>query len=272
MDSLAAARWKPIPCALNDGRSSDGVVGLVALAADTAIEPELRGFLRGSHVEVHTTRIPFQPASMLDRSAELQENILGAVRVLLPGEPLDVVALGCTSAAAAIGSLKLQAAVCAQRPGVQFTDPLRAAIESFHALDVRRLGLLTPYDDRVNDLIQGVLASNGLEITECATFRAAASARLRRTPATRVPPDAVAEAAVELGSKDVDAVFVCCTGLRSLAVVGAVERATGKPMISSDLALAWHCMTLTGCIHESSGRGVLLEARRGLSTQDASTS
>ena len=44
----------------------------------------------------------------------------------------------------------------------------------------------------------------------------------------------------------VDAVFVACTSLRLAAVVEEIERASGKPALSSNHAMAWHALRLAG--------------------------
>ncbi|OUL96477.1 Asp/Glu racemase, partial [Paraburkholderia hospita] len=44
----------------------------------------------------------------------------------------------------------------------------------------------------------------------------------------------------------VDAVFVSCTSLRVGALIPQLEAATGKPIISSNFAMAWHALRLAG--------------------------
>ena len=43
-----------------------------------------------------------------------------------------------------------------------------------------------------------------------------------------------------------DAVFVACTSLRVAAVAAEVEAALGKPVTSSNHAMAWHTLRLAG--------------------------
>jgi maleate isomerase len=63
----------------------------------------------------------------------------------------------------------------------------------------------------------------------------------------RISPDSVRAAALELGRyPQVDAVFVSCTSLRLASIVEALEADLGKPVTSSNHALAWHCLRLAG--------------------------
>ena len=59
------------------------------------------------------------------------------------------------------------------------------------------------------------------------------------------------------GGDDVDAVFVSCTSIRLAESVGKLERRIGKPVISSNIATAWHCLRLAGYDDEVHGFGEL---------------
>jgi maleate isomerase len=63
---------------------------------------------------------------------------------------------------------------------------------------------------------------------------------------------------VELASgDDVDAVFVSCTSIRLAESVEALERIINKPVISSNIATAWHCLRLAGYGEDVAGFGEL---------------
>ena len=65
--------------------------------------------------------------------------------------------------------------------------------------------------------------------------------------AARITEPSIRAAAIELGRHpDVEAVFVSCTSLRLAAGVGAIEAALGKPVTSSNHAMAWHAVRLAG--------------------------
>jgi maleate isomerase len=61
----------------------------------------------------------------------------------------------------------------------------------------------------------------------------------------RIALASVVEAGLRLGaSRDVDAVFLSCTNLRTLDAAKIIENKLGKPVVSSNSALAWHLQTL----------------------------
>ena len=64
---------------------------------------------------------------------------------------------------------------------------------------------------------------------------------------SRISGESLYKAAFQLGrSEQVDGVFVSCTSLRVLDIITDLERALGKPVTSSNHALAWHCLRLAG--------------------------
>lgn len=85
--------------------------------------------------------------------------------------------------------------------------------------------------------------------------------------AARIDGASICEAALELGrSPEVDAVFVSCTSLRLVDAVSEIESELGKPVTSSNHAMAWHCLRLAGIEDRRPGFGRLLEC--GLEAKD----
>jgi hypothetical protein len=65
--------------------------------------------------------------------------------------------------------------------------------------------------------------------------------------AARISVESIQQAVKRLAGEDsVDGVFVSCTSLRLTDVAREIEAEVGKPVTSSDHALAWHCLRLAG--------------------------
>ena len=63
----------------------------------------------------------------------------------------------------------------------------------------------------------------------------------------RISPASIREVVTDLGHSDlVDTVFISCTNLRALGILKDTEMQLNKPVISSNLALGWHCLRLAG--------------------------
>ncbi|MGH6953168.1 MAG: hypothetical protein ACREGL_03240, partial [Alphaproteobacteria bacterium] len=137
--------------------------------------------------------------------------------------------------------------------GIPSTNPLSAALEGLRLLGARRLALLTPYPAEVNAAIERYLCAQGFAIPEKGSFALASD-----SDAALVPPEAIHDAALELGRAAVDAVFIAATALRVSPVLEQLEAALGKPVVASNQTLAWRCLRLAGRREPVAGFGRLL--------------
>jgi maleate isomerase len=246
--------WETMPCAPDHGPARAAAIGLVTLSNDVVIEGELRSFLAPVEgAAVFASRIPLMLELTPQALHDMEAHIPRAVALIVPDDRLDVIAFGCTSGSMAIGPERVAAAVHRSRPGIPVTDPVSAALKGLKALGARRIALLTPYPDAVNDVVAGYVGAQGFEIAERASFKQPNDPAI-----ARVPPEAIYRAGIELGRRTVDALFISCTALRCSSVIERIERAIGKPVVTSNQALAWDCLRLAGCRAAVEGYGRLL--------------
>jgi maleate isomerase len=86
------------------------------------------------------------------------------------------------------------------------------------------------------------LAAAGFQINAVASFHQSDDFVV-----ARISSKSIAMAVEEIGARDdCDGVFVSCTSLRTLPIIARAEVRLSKPVISSNQALAWHLMRLTG--------------------------
>jgi len=234
--------WETMPSAPDKGPAATAAIGLVTLANDVVIEQELRSFVAGvGGVSVFASRIPLALSLTPQGLRDMEGHIPEAVGLIVPNDRLDVMAFGCTSGSMAIGPERVAAAVHRSRPGIAVTDPVSAALKGLKALGARRIALLTPYPDVVNRVVADYVEGHGFEIAERASFKQPNDPAI-----ARVPPEAIYRAGVELGRRNVEALFVSCTALRCSSVIERIEQAIGKPVVTSNQALAWDCLRLAG--------------------------
>jgi len=228
--------------ALDDGIARRAAIGLVVLATDHTIEYEWRDLLRQEDVAFYECRLESSPDITPPRLAEIEARIAPAVSLLLPGERLDVVAFGCTSASMVIGEARVGARIREARPEIAFTTPITAALAALDALGVRRVALLTPYVRTINDFMRDYIEARGVAVTRMASFEHADDNEVARIDSRSI------RSAIEALARhdDADAVFVSCTSLRVAALVPELEARIGKPVLSSNYAMAWHALRLAG--------------------------
>ncbi len=123
------------------------------------------------------------------------------------------------------------------------TNPLTASVAALRALGATRLGVVSPYIATVADAIRDAFVARGFEVPKTLSFGEELEARV-----ARIDPKSIQAAALEIGrDPEVDAVFLSCTNLRTMDIINALEDELGKPVVSSNQALAWHMAQLAGC-------------------------
>ena len=74
----------------------------------------------------------------------------------------------------------------------------------------------------------------------------------------RITPNSILESVKKIGARDdCDGVFVSCTNLRAASIIEPAEKYLGKPVTSSNHALAWHLLRLAGILDNSENLGRL---------------
>jgi len=246
------SEWKPFSCTLNNSLNKYSI-GLIALANDLSSEPEVSKFLSGTGAEMYVSRVPMSPQCNVETLRDMEGHISTATSLLLPDDDLDVIAYGCTSGTMAIGADKIAARIRESRAGIAVTDPISSSLKGLKQLGCNRIALLTPYVDDVNQIVEDYVSGQGFDIAVKGSFGQAGDPQI-----CRVSPDDVYKAGVELGSSDVEALFISCTGLRVAAIVQKLEDQIGKPVVTSNQALSWDALRLAGHDQPVNGFGKLL--------------
>lgn len=245
-----------LPFTLDEGIGARARIGLIVLATDHTIEHEWRSLLAIPGVAFYESRIMNASTITPETLAEMERDLTAATALIRPGEPMDVVAYGCTSGAMVIGEDKVAVRIRDARPGIAVTTPIGAAIAAMKALGARRIALLTPYIDRINRMMRDYLQSRGIGVPVMGSFN-----HEQDNEVARIDAESLRGAALEIGRHpEVDGVFVACTSLRVAGLVEGLEAELGKPVTSSNHAMAWHALRLAGVGDALPGRGRLFRA------------
>ena len=245
-----------MPFELDGGVAPRAAIGLIVLATDNTIEHEFRQIVpRVEGAAVFHTRILNDPDINEETLRAMEGRIADCARTLRPGERIDVVAYGCTSASMVIGPEGVAARVHeGGRPDVPVTNPVSAATTGLAAMGATRVALLTPYIDEVNQGMRRFFIGQGLEVPVMGSFN-----HENDNEVARIDARSVEDAVLELGRHpSVDAVFISCTSLRAAERIEALEAKLGKPVTSSNHALAWHSLRLAGYAAPLQGFGRLM--------------
>ena len=142
----------------------------------------------------------------------------------------------------------------AVKPGVPVRNPVDSALDALAALKCKRVALLTPYIDEVNESLEEYFIGRGLELTNMAAFGQPGDPQINR-----IDPECIVEAALETGAGDCDGLFISCTGLCTSGIVHHIEDELGKPVVTSNQALAWAALRAAGVDDAVEGFGQLFK-------------
>ncbi|MBN9033435.1 MAG: aspartate/glutamate racemase family protein [Rhizobiales bacterium] len=250
-DTLAT-NMENIAFELDKGVGTRANLGLLVLRTDQTIEDEFRHAIPDQGVALYEARL-FSEVEITPPNLRKMYDEIPRTVGLLPDVQFDVIGFACTSGSLVIGEDVIETRVQESMPGVKVTNPVTAARAALEALGVKRIALLTPYLANINHSLRASLIERGMDIPVMGSFNEPDDNLV-----ARIRPQSIEKAILDVGaSEDCDAVFVSCTSLRVARIVEQVERKLGKPVTSSNHALAWHMLRLSGVNDSIEGLGEL---------------
>ncbi len=235
-----------------DNLDQHGRLGLLVLQTDETIEHDFHRLLPADQVSLYVSRVPSAPLISKDTLAQMSGELTSCAALLPEAISYDAVGYGCTSASSVIGSDKVESLVQKGCTTTVVSNPLRALIAACQHLGIKRLAFLTPYAIEVSEHLRTKVNEAGIATPVFGTFNEACEENV-----VRIADASIIAAATELAQHaDCDGIFMSCTNLRTLNVVNEIEAKIGKPVLSSNLVLAWHMAQLAGLDikHQEYGR------------------
>jgi maleate isomerase len=203
-------------------------------------------------VALYATRLPLRGSAEAELLA-MAGNVEEAARLLAHAN-VGLVAFNCT--AVSTYSKALEADIrqrIASATGLPALMTSVAIVEALRAFQVKKLVLLTPYIPEINAREVRFLNEAGFEVLSQTGLGLNTN-----TEMALLEPDVW----IELGRKNkdsrADAYLVSCTAVRSAEVIDAMERELGRPVVTSNQAIAWHCLRNGGVEDKVRGFGALL--------------
>ena len=228
-------------------------LGFIGLATDRASFRDFSDFVAPfAGVAAHATRIPFVEEATPETLAAMGDHLKGGAAMLVPGQPLQSISFSCTSGTIAIGTDRVRREINSIRPESVVATPIEAAVEALRLLKCPRLSLLVPYLISTTQMVADYFETAGFQLDRIATFDLGGDPDMNRVDA-----ECIYEAGIALCDKQSDALFISCTGWRTFAVIDRLEKALGRPVVSSNQALAWKALRSAGVTSKVFGQGRL---------------
>ncbi len=211
---------------------SEARIGLIVPSSNTVAEVD---FYRGlpASVTVHTARMHLVETTVAGEQAMLETFLPQAITDIASARP-DVVAFACTSAGALLGAegearLIDRLHERCQCPVVSTNDAVGTCIERRSA---RRVAVITPYVDELNQRVRSGLEDRGLEVVKTAGM-----GLIENFAIARVSPEEIMAFTLEnLAGERFDLLFVSCTNLRGVDARPALEARLHVPVVTSNQA------------------------------------
>ena len=102
----------------------------------------------------------------------------------------------------------------------------------------------------MNKAFAGFLESQGFEIARFRSFQMRDGFDMGR-----IDPACLLIAAEPMAEAEIDGLFISCTALNVSPVLGRLEELVGRPVITSNQAMAWHALRLAGIEDELANLG-----------------
>lgn len=247
--SVVSEKWTP---EFDESRAWRARLGFVLISNDSLIEEDVMR-MAPDGVDAHFTRSPMPTGCTIENLASMEGGLATSAAELLPEFDLAVVCYACTSGTAIMGEETVIRELKRAHPERQATTLLTGVIEGLRALSARKIVMGTPYTDDVNTLEMQYMQKSGFELVNVQGLNL-----VYDTDITRVTPAFIRRFAKAIDRPDADAIFLSCGALRSVDVIDQIEQDTGKPVITSNQAMMWHCLRLAGIDDRFGGYGRLL--------------
>ncbi len=223
------------------GKVANGI-GLVA-PFDFALDDECRRWLPDG-TPMFVTRTPeLESAEVtveLAKEVSSELAVAPAVKSLLAVEPAAV-GYACTSGSfidGVEGEERLQQTmITAGAPTAVTTSG--ALVQALSSLNVKKIGIVTPYNHDLSQLLVDYLREAGVEVATGGYLG------MERDIA-RISPDAIRRLAESIDRPDIEAIFFSCTNLHTYDIIEELETRLSKPALSANQVTIWAALRAGG--------------------------
>jgi maleate isomerase len=226
-------------------------IGMLVPSGNVIIEPQVNAMLPPG-VALYATRLPLRGSFEAELLA-MAQNVEEAARLLAHAN-VGLVAFNCTAVStyskAMEADIQRRIAAATGLPALMTSQAIVEALKVFRA---GKIVLLTPYLAEVNAREARFLEESGFEV-----LAEKGLGLNTNTEMALLEPDAWLEMARKNRKNDADAYLVSCTAVRSAEVIDALEQELGRPVVTSNQAIAWHCLRKGGIEDRVRGFGALL--------------
>jgi maleate isomerase/arylmalonate decarboxylase len=233
-------------------------LGLIVPPTNTANEAEWSQMLPAG-VTLHTTRMPLHlhVEEPLTEDDPLARDLIGASS-LLAQAGVAAIAYGCT-AGSMIEPLDQLPALIHRTTGIPGTTTAKALVDALHAIDAKRIVMISPYGKTLEQREVAFLENRGFSIVSVRGLGIGEGGPHEFTRIRTLGPSVVVALARAAMVSDADAMLIACTDFGTLPVVDILEADLGIPIVTSNQAQLWATLHAANVHEPIAGWGRLLD-------------
>ena len=226
-------------------------LGMLLPSVNRAAEPEVTALLPDG-VSLHTTRLKFIGSSGEELLAVTEKVEEGSA--LLNDAGVDLIVFHCTSVSTfdvntgASLKARIENTTCKQA-----TATSEALVAAFRTLGAQKIVLVTPYIKAINEREIAFLAHHQITVVRDAGMEIFEGSKMGLAEPCEWYRFALANR-----HENADAYLLSCTAIRTAPIIAALESDLGKPVVTSNQAMVWHCLRKMGIRDSVPGYGTLL--------------
>ena len=233
-------------------------LGVLLPSGNRLTEPQFNVMLpRG--VTMHTTRLRLNGSSEAEL-LRMAEGVEEAVSLVADAR-VDLILFHCTAVSTFSPALEKDVLARMRRTsGIPVTATSEALVAALRAVGARKIVMLSPYIDGINDREATYLRAAGFEVVFLGGLGLNDADAM-----SAVTPDEWKAFVLSHRHDDADAYLISCTTVRATEVAEELEQLLGKPVVTSNTAAVWHCLRTLGLGDTPPGFGRLF-SRHSVST------
>jgi maleate cis-trans isomerase len=154
------------------------------------------------------------------------------------------------------------AAQVAKLTAIPFATDIGACLDAMQCLGMRRVVMLTPFDDAMHEQLARYVANAGIEVLAARSIRPPSAEEISRHYDVSTVPLAVpyqAAKALFRSTPNADGIWITGALMPSVGAIQPLEQDLGVPVVTSMQAMAWVGLKLAGVKAAITGYGRLFD-------------
>jgi len=209
--------------------------------------------MRPREATVHIARMRLKEVTipeLMDMEREIE-----TVALSLADAKVNVIGFGCTSGSLFRGLGHDQEIVTRieEATDIPAVATAGAVVNALKALNLSKISVATPYTQKINSLEKKFFEQNGFVVQKIKGLGIKDNLKIGEQV-----PRTVYDLVKEVDTASNDGIFVSCTNLKTIEVIGRLEEEFKKPVVSSNTATLWAMLRRIKYVEPVIGWGRLL--------------